>query len=162
MMMNNTQRTYKMHKVSPKVNAIEVTVPTIIVKQYASRQGMTVEEFIQEYKIAWYGNTENVSVEFVKEKSEIISNNEFLQERQWRGNNMLWESVLAKLTPNEVIKFECQSHLQAKYKQSSLLGSIRNSRNKTFTGKITTAVSENTLYIRLKKEEETRVFSPIT
>ena len=159
--MNNIQRTYTLRKRLRSINSIQVTVPLSLIEPYASKEGLTVEEFIREYKIQWIRNTDNISVEFVKEKVEIISSNQFIQEHEWRGQNMLWESILSKLKPNEVIKFECQSHQQAKYKQSSLLGSIRNSRNKVFTGKITTAVSGNILYIRLKKDEESHVVSPI-
>lgn len=160
--MNNMRRTYTLRKRLHAINSIQVTVPLVLIEPYASKEGLTVEEFIREYKIQWVRNTDNISVEFVKEKVAIITTNEFLQEHEWRGNNiMLWESILSKLKPDEVIKFKCQSHIQAKYKQSSLLGSIRNSRNKTFTGKITTTVSGNTLYIRLKKEEQANVVSPI-
>uniref|UniRef100_A0A6M3X857 Uncharacterized protein n=1 Tax=viral metagenome TaxID=1070528 RepID=A0A6M3X857_9ZZZZ len=159
--MDNMQRAYTLRKRLRTVNSIQVTVPLSLIEPYASQEGLTVEEFIKEYKIQWIKNTDTISVQFVKEKVEIITSNEFLQEHEWRGQNMLWESILSKLKPDEVIKFECQSHLQAKYKQSSLLGSIRNSRNKTFTGKITTSVSGNTLYIRLKKEEQANVVSPI-
>ena len=147
-MMDNMQRAYTLRKRLRTVNSIQVTVPLSLIEPYASQEGLTVEEFIKEYKIQWIRNTDTISVQFV-------------QEHEWRGQNMLWESILSKLKPDEVIKFECQSHLQAKYKQSSLLGSIRNSRNKTFTGKITTSVSGNTLYIRLKKEEQANVVSPI-
>jgi len=76
-MMNNstlkTRKTYKMRRVGREVNALEVTVPAALVEQYASREGMTIEEFIQEHKILWQSNdANNISVEFVKEKVEII------------------------------------------------------------------------------------------
>ena len=158
MMVNTTilktKKTYKMRRVGREVNALEVTVPASLIEQYASREGISAKEFIQEYKILWTGNEDNISVEFVKEKVEAITSNEFLQEHKWRGKNMLWESILAKLKPDEVIKFECDTHQRAKHKQSSLLGSIRKSRNKQFFGKITTNVLGNILYIRLKNGKE--------
>ena len=93
-----------------------------------------------------------ISIEFIKEV-EIITKEKFTIEHKWRGNNMLWESILSKLKPDEVIKIECDTPQRAKYKQSSLLGSIRTSRNRRFSGKVTTVVSGTVLYIRLKNGE---------
>lgn len=82
---------------------------------------------------------------------DIITEQQYIEERGKR--RMLWESVLAPLkdSPDKIIKLELGSHQTAKYKQASLGGSLRKGRNKWYTGKITTKVEDNILYIRIKK-----------
>lgn len=66
-------RAYKIRRVNQKENeqSMETTVPIDIVQRQASREGITVEEFRQRYKLEWrYNGFEGIFVRFVKDSEQ--------------------------------------------------------------------------------------------
>lgn len=65
-------RAYKIRRVSTKERSMETTIPIGITQRLVARNDITIDEFIQTYKIEWRYNGK-VSVRIVKGEVEDLS-----------------------------------------------------------------------------------------
>jgi len=62
-------KSYKMRMVGP--GSIEVTLPSVLVKQEASKAGLTIAEFIKQYQIEYLFGSWGVFIRFIPWLDEI-------------------------------------------------------------------------------------------
>jgi len=59
---------YKIRKVNTKGQSMETTVPIAIIQRQANKEKISVEEFLQKFKLEWrYNGFEGIFVRFVKD-----------------------------------------------------------------------------------------------
>ena len=63
-------KTYKIRRVNTKERSMETTVPIDIVQRQASKEGVTVDVFLRDYKIEWrYNGFDGILLRFVKDEN---------------------------------------------------------------------------------------------
>lgn len=60
-------KTYKIRRVNTKERSMETTVPIDIVQRQASKEGVTIDEFLRDFKIEWrYNGFDGILLRFVR------------------------------------------------------------------------------------------------
>ena len=63
-------KTYKIRRVNTKERSMETTVPIDLVQKQASKEGITVDVFLRDYKIEWrYNGFDGMLLRFVKNEN---------------------------------------------------------------------------------------------
>jgi len=67
------KRVYRIRRVAPNIQSIEVTVPLEVVGRYASREGITVKELLRDYKIEWlFNGFDGAFMRFIKDSADNV------------------------------------------------------------------------------------------